>query len=607
MMRFKTVFYDLNLNKDDKKYLFALLLFSIVLLIYMIQFHQVRGAFNPDIYAYLAGAIELSGLNFHNLSGGQWIQNSPVIIFFTAILFRLGFININSIFIITGIFGIFGIFGMYTFLKIRFSCLLSFLGAILYSSLSLTLYYFANGMLDIPAVSMILWTLIFTVAAVDKDYKYYLLVSVMFCVSFFTRFATAYIFIIILLYILKNHDIVNLIEVFFRDRSVFKIKIIDFFKSQEFKWMVASVILAFVIFLVMFKVLLGYYPYLSYFSMANGSISGYNFSVDVNQVNSKLFYLKNFIKMISCNLISFDENFVEIFNNASPFAYLIMGILFIGILLKCINYIKNYYFFKVNFKHIKYRDKFSFIVFSCSILILLIVAVLGFKKNYMITLFALWMVCVILLSLCKNFPINHDNFSLAIISFALFSFYLVVVSFINIKCLRYLLPAFPAFIYFVILALDYILEFINTGFDDENSLKEKFKSNNFNYLRNSKSDLRIKLSKVIPIILIILCLVMVFNFTNTVEINEDGLDRIDFCDFIKEYDNDYQSKSFMGYRELRIFEWYLNKDILKWGEDVTEFNPDDYDYIITEVKTLDNVNYEEVYHKGKYHFYERIY
>ena len=68
MMRFKTVFYDLNLNKDDKKYLFALLLFSIVLLIYMIQFHQVRGAFNPDIYAYLAGAIELSGLNFHNLS-----------------------------------------------------------------------------------------------------------------------------------------------------------------------------------------------------------------------------------------------------------------------------------------------------------------------------------------------------------------------------------------------------------------------------------------------------------------------------------------------------------------------------------------------------------
>ena len=598
---------DININHSDKKYLILLSFFSILLMFFMIQFHQTRGAFNPDIYAYLAGSIELAGLNSNHILGGFWIQNSPVIIFFTALLFRLGFVNINSIFVVTGIFGIFGIFGMYTFLKIRFSNLLSFLGAILYSSLSLSLYYFANGMLDVPAVSMILWTLIFTVAAVDKNYKYYLLVAIMFCMSFFTRFATAYILSIIVLYILKNHDLVNLCESLFYDRTFFKMKILSFFKSNEFKWIFISIILVVIIFLVIFKLLLGFYPEISYFSMASGSIKGYSSAVDVNKINDKLFYIKNFFKLLSCNWISFDENFTEIFNDATPFAYLIMGILFGGIFLKCINYIKNYDFFKENFKHIKYRDNFSFIVLSCSIMILLIVAIVGFKKNYMITLFALWLACVILMSLCRDLPINQDNFSLALISFALFSFYLVVVSYVNIKCVRYLLPAFPAFIYFVILALDYILEFINTGFDDENSLKEKFKSNNFNYLRNSKSDLRIKLSKVIPIILIILCLVIVFNFTNTVEINEDGLDRIDFCDFIKEYDNDYQSKSFMGYRELRIFEWYLNKDILKWGDDVTEFNPDDHDYIITEVKTLDNVNYEEVYHKGKYHFYERIY
>ncbi|WP_292884677.1 glycosyltransferase family 39 protein [Methanobrevibacter sp. UBA212] len=598
---------DININHSDKKYLILLSFFSILLMFFMIQFHQTRGAFNPDIYAYLAGSLELAGLNSNHLLGGFWIQNSPVIIFFTSLLFRMGFVNINSIFVVTGIFGIFGIFGMYTFLKIRFSNLLSFLGAILYSSLSLSLYYFANGMLDVPAVSMILWTLIFTVAAVDKNYKYYLLVAIMFCVSFFTRFATAYILSIIVLYILKNHDLVNLFESLFHDRTAFKMKILSFFKSNEFKWIFISTILVVIIFLVIFKLLLGFYPEISYFSMAGGSIKGYSSTVDVNKINDKLFYIKNFLKLLSCNWISFDKNFTEIFNDATPFAYLIMGILFGGIFLKCINYIKNYNFFKVNFKHIEYRNKFSFGILLSIIIILAIVSRFGFKFNYLITLMALWLICIILMSLGRNLPINQDKFSLSIMCFALFSFYLVVVSYVNIKCVRYLLPAFPALIYFVILALDYILEFINTGFDDENSLKEKLKSNNFNYLRNSKSDLRIKLSKVIPIILIVLCLVMVFNFTNTVEINQDGLDRIDFCNFIKEYDDDYQSKSFMGYRELRIFEWYLNKDILKWGEDVTEFNPDDHDYLILEVKKLDDKNYKEVYHKGKYRLYERVY
>ena len=606
-MSLNKFFNDININVDDKKYLMLLLLFGIGLMVFMIQFHQTRGAFNDDIYAYLAGALELSGLNHNNIVGGMWIQNSPVIIFLTSLLFRLGFVDINSIFIVTGIFSVLGIFGMYVFLKTRFSSLLSFLGAILYSSLSLTLYYFANGMLDIPAVSMIIWTMIFTVAAVNKDYKYYLVVAIMFCISFFTRFASAYIIAIIALYVLKNHDLVNLIESLFYDTSVFKNRMIDFFKSPEFKWIFLSAIITFVIFVAMFKILLGYYPVISYFSQAHNSINGFNTSTDLNHIVDKLFYVKNFLKFLSCDFISFDEYFTEILHNATPFAYLIVGIFIVGLLLKCVNYLKNYNFFKSNFKHINYRNNVSFLVLLCLMIFLVILAIVGFKYTYLITLFSLWLVFIIVMSLSRNLPINQDNLALSIMVFALFSFYLVIVSFIEIKCFRYLLPAFPAIIYFVIYSLDNILDFINNGFDDENTLLSKFKSSNFVYLKNSKSKFRQNLSKAIPIILIVICLFCIFNFSNTVEINEDGHDKIDFCNFIKEYDDNYQSKTILGYMGVRTFEWYLNKDILRWGQDVTEFNPDDYEYIITQIDTFHNKNYDEIYNVGKYHLYERVY
>lgn len=597
---------DINIHGEDKKYLCLLLFFGIALMIMMISFNQTRGAFNPDIYAYLAGTLELAGLNFNHLQGGVWIQNSPVIIFFTAILFRLGFVDISSIFIVTGIFSIFGIFGMYTLLKVRFSPLLSFTGAILYNSLSLTLYYFANGMLDVPAVSMILWTLIFTISAVNNNYKYYPLVSLLFCITFFTRFSTTYILAIIILFMFKKYDLINLIEILFFDRVVFKNRVISFFKSQEFKWIFYSIILAGIIFLLMFKILLGYSE-LTYFYMANSSINGFSNPVDVNRVNDHWFYLKNFLKLLSCNYISFDENFTEIFNGVSPFVYIIMSIFIGGIVLKSINFLKNFNYFKENFQHIKYRNNVSFLILLCLIIILMFISRYGMRYNYLISLVSLWIMCMIVMSLIRNFPINHKNFSLSIICFALFSFYLVAVSSIDLKCVRYLLPAIPGFIYFVIYSFNYILEFINCGFDDEKSLKLKLKYDNFDFFKYSKSKLRLTFSKVLPIILIVICLFVAFNFSNTVDINQDGLDRVEFCEFIQEYDDDYHNKTFLGFRELRIFEWYLNQDILKWGEDIVEFNPDDFYYVITEVKTMDDNNFKEVYHKGKYHFYERVY
>ena len=598
-MNFKRLFNDINIESTDKFYLVLLLCFSILLTVVLVKFNNTRGAFNPDIYAYLAGALEVSGLNVNGIQGAMWIQNSPVIIFLTSLLFRLGFVDINAIFIVTGVFGILGIMGMYVFLKIRFSPLLSFAGSILFCSLSLTLYYFANGMLDIPAVSLIIWTLIFTVAASNKNYKYYVLVAFLFCMTFFVRFTTAYIISLILLYFLKDHDIINLIECLFKDRNNFKQRIFGFIKSNEFKWISISVIFGICIFLIVLKILFNYHSDLSYFYMAQSSMNGFSNPNDVNHVYDNWFYIKNFMNFLSSYFIVFNEQSTELFLNVTPLSYMLIILLLIGFLLKSVNVFKN-----LNSKQITFRTKNSTYILILCIIILLFVSIVGFNINYMISLVCLFSIYIILLSLIKTFPINKDLFALSLMCFALFSFYLVIVSYVDLKCARYLLPAFPAFIYFEIYCIDYILNYINTGFDNENSLLKKFRKPNLDYNFDSKSVFKRKITKFIPILFILICLMFTFNFTNTVEINQDHLDRIEFTDFIKQYDSDYQSKTFMGFRELRIFEWYLNKDILKWGSDVKEKNSINQDYIITEVITIDYPNYKEVYHLGKYHLYE---
>ena len=172
-MNINNILKDFNLNKQDLYYILLLCLFSFLITYQMIKFQHIRGAINSDVYAYLATALNFAGLNHAGISSIGYFFTSPVICSLTALIFKLGYVDINAIYIVTGIFGILGIFGMYVLLKSRFSPLLSFFGTILYSSFSLTLLYYSNGLLDVPAVSMIIWTFVFTFAAVDRNRKWF--------------------------------------------------------------------------------------------------------------------------------------------------------------------------------------------------------------------------------------------------------------------------------------------------------------------------------------------------------------------------------------------------------------------------------------------------
>lgn len=599
----KSFFKDLNIDGNDKYYLIFLLIFSIAITFVMISFHQTRGALNSDIYVYLAGALDLANINYNHISDPSWIQNSPLIIFLTSLIFRLGFVDITAMFIVTGLFGILGIFGVYTLLKFRFSPLLSLTGAILYNSLSLTLFYYANAMLDTSAVAMIVWTLVLTVVSVNKNFKYYILVAISFVLTFFTRFATAYIISLIFLYFLKDHDVVNLLECFFHDKHTFKQRIIVFFKSQEFKWIFISFLMCISIFAIVCLLLLNYGE-VTYFTMAKGSINRFSNQLDSNFITDRYYFIKVFLNLLSSNSISFNP--IEQFNEPSILSYLIILIGILGIMLNFVSVIKNRKLFESNSVTIEYRTNFSKKLLEISCIVLFLIGLFGFKFNYLITLTCFWLIFIILMSLVREFPINKDDFTLYVLCFGLFIFYFVVVSFIDLKCVRYILPAFPGFIYLIIYSLNYIIKFINCGFDYERYKIQKFlKKCTINYSESEKN-YKLMISRGIPIILIIVCLFFAFNFVNTVDHNEDYLDRVEFCDFIKEYDSDYQSKEFLCMWDLRYFEWYLNKDIIKFGEDVDKIELNRYDYIITFNKTFKEDNYKCVYHEGNYYLNEKI-
>ena len=167
-MAFKNIFKDLNISRNDFSYLLLLTVFSILITYSLIVLNENIGIYCSDVFVYLANSLSFAGYP----SSRVYLYLSPFICFLTSILFRLGFVYESSLYIVVGIFGIIGNIGIYVLLKNKFSSLLSLCGAILFGSFSLNLLWWANGTLDVSAVSISIWTLIFVILAIDKDSEY---------------------------------------------------------------------------------------------------------------------------------------------------------------------------------------------------------------------------------------------------------------------------------------------------------------------------------------------------------------------------------------------------------------------------------------------------
>ena len=571
IMMFKNILDDLNISKNDFFYLLILTVFSILITYTLINFNQALGIYCSDVFIYLSNSLVFAGYE----SSILYLYLSPVICILTAILFKLGFLSEASLYLVTGIFCILANIGIYVLLKNKFSSLLSLCGAFLFGSFSLALLWWANGTLDVPAVALSIWTVIFILLAVDNDSKYYMMAIPLFVLAVFTRYTALFLLPLILLYYLSKHDFFTNLDLLIVDRQEFSRKLKSYIKSEEFRNILKSFAIAFMLVVLFSATILAYGSNLSFLTQSSTFASGSKGEViDNAYTTDTFFYLHDFPNFLYSDYVSFD-NVIPVLNGSNPMSFFLIGLFAAGILLSG---------YKLINAERKGESKYKYLVWILFV-VLLVISILSFKINSLITITLILIDLVILFSYFRKIGIDREIYSTDIFMLAWLLVYFIFFTFLNIKVNRYIITVFPAFIYFVIYALNEILDL----------------SGKFEFFEFKKQNLL----KIIPILLIVFCIFSAFTFTSTVHYNEDFNKNKVIADYLTEYDSDYMSKDVAVFKQ-RPYNWFLRMYTIPVTDDQLDYlESSNITYYISD-GTFNLSNYTMIYQKEGLYLYERI-
>lgn len=521
------MFEEFHIKQKDKYYLLFILIYSIILVGYYINFNNSIGIYCSDVYVYLLNALYYTGTN---IRATATIHLSPIICILTSIFFYLGFVDHRAIYIVTGAFAVFGNIGLYLLLKRYFDENLSLTGTIIYCSLTLYLTWLANGTLDIPAVSMIIWTALFTILAIKENPKYYQHAILFLLLGIFTRYTVLLTMPALALYYVYEKG-------FHIDKNDLR-----YIKKGILKGLVLT-LLVFSIIMIMGQGHFGASSQISNgFSGAQGSEidPAYNTNLD--------YYIVNFVNFISNSHTVIDGN--PILENPTPLAWAVMGILIIGMGMWL------------------YERRRGFQKKDALPLLLFILAIASFTRISSVITTAL--VLLGLYFMGRDSENKTEYFMLAWIfsNIIFFSYY-------SIKVNRYLLPIFPAVIYFILLSIDTINK----------------------HLKINKN--------ILPAILIVLFVIQAFSFAFTFEVTDEFKTIEEVSDYIIDNNPDYKNLS-IGVYNVRAYNWWLGMNLLaiqSSDEDIIDQSNATY-YISN--KILDNVtNYTAVKNINDIYIYEK--
>ena len=571
IMMFKNILDDLNISKNDFFYLLILTVFSILITYTLINFNQALGIYCSDVFIYLSNSLVFAGYE----SSILYLYLSPVICILTAILFKLGFLSEASLYLVTGIFCILANIGIYVLLKNKFSSLLSLCGAFLFGSFSLTLLWWANGTLDVPAVALSIWTVIFILLAVDNDSKHYMIAIPLFVLAVFTRYTALFLLPLILLYYLSKHDFFTNLDLLIVDRQEFSRKLKSYIKSEGFRNILKSFAIAFMLVVLFSATILAYGSNLSFLTQSSTFASGSKGEViDNAYTTDTFFYLHDFPNFLYSDYVSFD-NVIPVLNGSNPMSFFLIGLFAAGILLSG---------YKLINAERKGESKYKYLVWILFV-VLLVISILSFKINSLITITLILIDLVILFSYFRKIGIDREIYSTDIFMLAWLLVYFIFFTFLNIKVNRYIITVFPAFIYFVIYALNEILDL----------------SGKFEFFEFKKQNLL----KIIPILLIVFCIFSAFTFTSTVHYNEDFNKNKVIADYLTEYDSDYMSKDVAVFKQ-RPYNWFLRMYTIPITDDRLDYlESSNITYYISD-GNFNLSNYTMIYQKEGLYLYERI-
>lgn len=549
----------INLDEDKKKGniisrgllqicdnpLILLILITLGVISYIISIQMRIGVPYWDVFNYLNNALYFAGMN----SGSVSLFLPPLIPILTSLIFRLGYVSINAIFLVSGFIFLIGVIGFYFLLKERFNPIQSFAGSILFISIPVISSWIVSGGIDIPGVVFSVWTVYFLITGLKKDSRLLYLVLPTLIIAMMARYTSGLIIIPLCFYILINLN--------------------DFRRIKTFKKIVTGI-------LIEFGVLIAGVLYFFVKMGAGASILNLIFAVatatstgagDVAYNPNNLYYLQNLLNYISLGPLQ--GTYQQILNPSlgvpSIISYLITIITAVGLLLYIYNGAKS------RFEEVDLTASKALMLKSILITVLIVGFIISFYYQSLIiseilllsTLYTIYR----FLFTGKNTPINSKA-GLDFMFLSWFAAFLIFHSILPFKVDRYFITMAPAMVYFIILGLSEFIKFVYR-------IKPGVK------LSSSRK------CRVWIIIALILLFSATATYTGHAPKKTFTLDISSASNWLTDYDPDYQNKNIRSDYPNAVG-WYLKMDILgaypRLYNTTSEFNDyltsNDVDYFI---------------------------
>ncbi len=177
-----------------------LILITGVLVAYLLKVQIKIGVPYWDVFNYLNNALHFANMG----SSGVVNHLPPLLPVVTSLVFRMGYVSVDVIFIISGLIFILGVIGLYLLLNERFNPTKSLAGSLIFISLPVVMAWAVSGGIDLPGVVFSIWALYFLVIGLKKDSKLLFLVLPLLVASLLTRYTAGLIVIPMIFYILAN-------------------------------------------------------------------------------------------------------------------------------------------------------------------------------------------------------------------------------------------------------------------------------------------------------------------------------------------------------------------------------------------------------------------
>ena len=521
------MFEDFNLNNKDKYYLLALIILSGILAIYYIDFNLKVGVSCSDVYLYLLNALYYTGTNIYSTEN---IYLSPIICFSTSLLFRLGLVDKLAIFIVTGAFAIIGNIGAYLLFRQYFDENMSLCGAIIYATLSLNLTWFANGTLDVPAVGISIWVMLFTVIAINRNPKFYRYAIPLFVIAFFTRYTLILTAPALLLYYVCEKGFT--------------------ISRTDLRYILQGILIGIIIaaLILMPVVSMGHGKFGAKDQMVGGISGTIGSDADPAYNPDYGYYLLNLPNFISNSHTVFEAN--PVLENPTPLSWAMIAMLLLGAGI----YLRN--------SDIELKRKHAIP------LVIFLTAFFTFTRMSSVITTLIVLLGLYLLGKDSENKTEYLMMAWIVCNFIFYSYY-------SIKVNRYILPIFPALIYFILKSITLI--------------QDTFKLN----------------KNIIPVILIILFAVQGFAFTETFEPTSKYIATEEISDYIMEINPDYENIP-IGTYNIRPYYWWIGDNVVGIPtSEIDKIENSNTTYYISNIKLDDLKNYSEIKNIDTYYLYEK--